>query len=344
MLQPAGTVALPGQPALPVVASRLAAACTASPPAGVTSTLSSSSFPSPCISPAILFTDKKKSKMSKFPDDEDLPPPYTLPAEPSHYVPPPQTHLFASHLTTLRSGISSAQAARTSARNQTDNVMLSMLIPHVEELLSSIASISPSPSLVEATLVPSAAVDSTWAPTDHDEKRDGEYYSVIRVGRPGKEAPIDDKRSLQTALRSSAQVDPNRAFGDWGRFEEDNIDTGPSADESLWWKDEDMAARLARHLQPQRPIIAVDRQTVAERARRPSRWNLFGGRLPGDTPPVATGSTTSQASIRRVEHEDITMKVVPREVTFRKENDFGIWESNRGWGLVVQVRVRIRKS
>jgi hypothetical protein len=38
--------------------------------------------------------------------------------------------------------------------------------------------------------------------------------------------------------------------------------------------------------------------------------------------------------------EAVVMTVRPEEVTFRRENEFGIWESKNGYGLVVRVRTR----
>jgi hypothetical protein len=34
------------------------------------------------------------------------------------------------------------------------------------------------------------------------------------------------------------------------------------------------------------------------------------------------------------------MVVRADEVTFRKENDFGVWESRTGYGIVVRIRVK----
>lgn len=273
--------------------------------------------------------------MAKQFDDDELPPPYTLPAEVPSYSSsssvPPQSHLLAGHLTALRSEISSERANRLSAQDQSDNNILALIIPHVEELLSSISTLHPPPSLVEATLVPDAVIDSTWSPTDDDERRDGEYRSVIRIAQHTK-TPTDTK---QRPVQTNNTGGWSSGFTDWGRIP-DNVPSTPSATSSLWWSDETAARRIAKHLQPDRPTLSVDRKTVQARAeenRKANRWNPFKMSSGDIVPQPRASRSTSQ-------DEDITMKITPREVTFRKENAFGIWESLTGWGIHIQIRIR----
>lgn len=43
------------------------------------------------------------------------------------------------------------------------------------------------------------------------------------------------------------------------------------------------------------------------------------------------------------ENEDVVKMVVRvREIMFRKENDFGVWESWMGFGIVCNVRIVVR--
>lgn len=251
--------------------------------------------------------------------DEDLPPPYSY-TEPLH--PPshaasssqPQS-LFSSHLSTLRSDIATEQAVRTSAQDQSDNNTLSLLIPHVEQCLSSITSIHPHPTVYEATLVPADAVDESWTATDHDDKRDGYLYDTIHVSSYSK--------LVSDVKRSSASSSGNE----------------------LWWSDEDMARRLAKHLQPARPTAAVDRNAVKKHVqslketKKSSRWGLFKGSSSSSATASSSDAPTS-AQHANNPNEDVSMTVTTEEKTFRKENDFGIWESKTGWGIVVRVRLR----
>lgn len=282
--------------------------------------------------------------MSKQPPtmDEDLPPPYSAAATLStpdipHDAAPSQSSLFAGHLSSLRSQIASEEAAYTSARDHRDSQTLALLVPHVEELLSSIAALRPPPTLVEATFVPEDAVGQGWRFTDVDHRRPGEVAKLIRVERDLK---LEGDR--KPAPRANDTGEPRRSeFDEWGRFDDgDDVPSNPET--TLWWSDEDMARRLARHLQPDRPTASVDRQTVRaqvvqnKESKKASRWSLFKKDEPQPPPSFAAPARA------RDDGEDIAMTVGAEEVTFRKENDMGIWESKTGWGLV--VRVRIRKS
>lgn len=209
--------------------------------------------------------------------------------------------LFAHHLAGIRAQMLHEQAARLSARDRADGQTLALLVPPVEELLASIAGMHPPPALVEATLVPDGAVGPDWALSDGDERRGGEVRTVVRVRR----------------------AEPKLELAGDGH--------------GLWWSDEAAARRLARHLQPERAAPAVDRQTVRARAAqgRRSRWGLFKRDEP-PPPPVPPVSPPASGPGR----DDVTMSAGAEEVTFRRENEMGIWESRTGWGIVVRVRIR----
>ena len=262
--------------------------------------------------------------MSKqpFSDDEELPPPYEFsPASPVT-SPTSLPSLFSSHLGNLPLRILSAQAARTSARDQHDSEILGLIVPHMETLLSSIAAMDPPPRLVEMTMVPEEAVGKEWKYSDEDQLR-----SVVRVRRDIK-IDGDKKKPVEPAQEPPKQ----RAFDDWGRW--DDAGSSERKESYLWWSDMDMAVRLANHLQPKR----VDRQVVkaqveqAKEVKKSNRWSLFKRT---ETPPPAPTPPRVQE-----EEEDVSMTVIAEEITFRRESDMGIWESQRGWGLVVRVRVK----
>lgn len=274
--------------------------------------------------------------------DEDLPPPYEFPPASSSAPSIPadtRSSLFAAHLTNLHSQIASERAVRTSVREQRDSQTLALLVPHIEELLSSIAAMHPPPSLVEATMVPDEAVDKAWRFIDSDNKLRGEARRLLRVERDLK-LEGDRKPSPRTEAEPEPQVG---AFDEWGRWEDKDDTTTPNSDAVLWWSDEAMARRLAKHLQPDRPTARVDRQTVrahvaqAKEDRKGSRWSLFKKDEPPKPPPPSFASAPRHA---RDSDEDVTMTVRAEEVTFRKESDLGIWESKTGWGIVVRIRIK----
>ncbi|KAF4981380.1 hypothetical protein FZEAL_2810 [Fusarium zealandicum] len=255
--------------------------------------------------------------------DEELPPPYTE-SGPSLSSQVPQSSIasiFSSHLNSLPLRIVSEQAARTSARDQRDSEILTLLVPHVEDLLSSVAAMEPPPRLVEMTMVPEEAVGEGWAFTDED--------------RSGTVVRIQEDRKLQGDQKPAAKPvrtpQEEKAFDEWGRWEDEEEESTPS--DILWWSDADMARRLAKYLQPER----VDRQVVkahveqAKQEKKAARWGLFKKAEP--SPPPAPAPP-------RVEEDPVSMTVKAEEVTFRRENEMGIWVGKTGWGLVVRVRIR----
>lgn len=218
--------------------------------------------------------------MSKLPPpgfDDDLPPPYT-PTAPDH-------GLFTSHLYGIHSQVQSSDAG--------DNQILATLVDPVESFLASIANIRPAPKLVEAAFVPEEALGPGWKLTNEGDRHKGEVTRVMRVRRSMKGGM--DRKDKHSENQGSAGEE--RGFADWGRFD-DEVSSNPDDEAALWWSDEDLARRLARHLQPASPQALPNRS------------------------------------------QEASMTVHADEVTFRRENEMGIWESKTGWGIVVQVSLR----
>ena len=185
-------------------------------------------------------------------------------------------------------------------------------------MLSSIAAIHPPPRLAEMIMVPGDAVGQDWIFEDEDHSR-----TVVRVTEDRK--LVGDQKQ---APKKENEPRKERAFDEWGRWE-DNTTKSSSSDDVRWWSDHDMAVRLAKYISPER----VDRQVVkahVEQAKKSSRWSLFKKNEPQTPPPKP----------KVQEEEPVTMVVKAEEVTFRRENEMGIWEGKTGWGLVVKVRIR----
>lgn len=272
------------------------------------------------------------SKQDLYDDDGELPPPYSPSATPSSVsVSSPGTlpSLFSSHLSNLPLRISSAQAARSSARDQSDSETLALLVPHVEDFLSSITAMDPPPRIVEMTMVPEGAVGEDWRFSDEDRHR-----SVVRIRKDDNIKVDGDQKRAPAPAEAPTAASSSYAFDEWGRW--DDRAEGSDSQRSLWWSDMDMARRLARYLQP----TQLDRQVVKQRVehvkevRKANRWSLF--KKP-ETPPPPPPPPVRRP---RDEEEDPTMTVKAEEVTFRRENDMGIWESKTGWGIVVTVKLR----
>lgn len=257
-------------------------------------------------------------------DDGELPPPYTESGPSSAPTPtyePRQsvTTIFSSHLQNLPLRIHSVQAARTSARDQRDSEILTLLVPHVEEMLSSITAKDPPPRLTETIFVPGDAVGEEWFFSDEDESR-----TVVRV-REDTKLVGDQKRPPKPGVEPRKE----KAFDEWGRWQDDSTQDS-SSDNVLWWSDHDMAIRLAKYISPER----VDRQVVkahVEQAKKSSGWGFLKKSKPQTPEPPKP----------KVQEEDpVTMVVKAEEVTFRKENAMGIWEGKTGWGLVIKIKIR----
>lgn len=259
--------------------------------------------------------------MSKPPcqtSEDDLPPPYS-PQSPS--TPGPSTSItsiFTSHLNNLPLRITSAQTARTSVRDQRDNEILTLLVPHMEHLLSSITAMDPPPRCVEAIMIPGDAVGQDWTFSDDDQP-----HTLIRV--------YEDRKLDSDVKKSSSAGDTAgyKPFDEWGRWEDD---TQQSSHGILWWADANLASRLAKYIQPQR----LDRQTVkaqVSQSKKSARWGLFKKNDTHTPPPPPPPPPP-------VEQDPVTMTVKAEEVTFRKENSMGIWEARTGWGLAIRVRIR----
>ncbi|KAM3528766.1 hypothetical protein MY4038_005706 [Beauveria bassiana] len=278
--------------------------------------------------------------------DGELPPPYS--PEPSSSSIHPDS-LFAAHLTSLRGRIRAQQASRASRQDQHDSQLLALLVPHVEALLASVAALDE--QLVQATLVPEGAIAADWTPAEAEDAQ-----SVVRVrtrlAPTRKMMPTDNKQANDVGRGGIGRAE-QQEFDGWGRWGEDAARGGKEKGEDeeeqdkLWWKDEDMAKRLARYLQPKRKVVAVNRPTptvaakVAEARKSKSKWNMFGGGRKssgeGNSSPVPAVASRPDAAVEVA--DDVSMHVTAEEVTFRRENEMGIWESSTGWGVVVRVRV-----
>lgn len=258
------------------------------------------------------------------PQDEDAPPPYS-PSIPSSQVIPP---LFSSHLSTLPSRILSARAARTSERDERDSETLALLVPHVESLLHTITTMDPPPRLMEMTLVPEDAVGEDWKFNDEDALR-----KVVRVRDDSKIKGKGDGKDTGKPTEAPRE----KAFDDWGRREDAGSSSSSAQREVLWWSDDEMASRLAKYLQPERPRRAEQPKPVAPPAA-PKQSRVWGLLKRVELVPSTPPPQPSRAP--RTEEDEVLITVKAEEVTFRRENSFGIWESKTGWGLVVRVRIR----
>ncbi|KAG6021529.1 hypothetical protein E4U19_005631 [Claviceps sp. Clav32 group G5] len=286
----------------------------------------------------------------------DHPPPYTLlPSAIAGESASPSSR-FSGQLLGLRGQLRRERAARSSAQDRLDDLLLSLLVPHVEALLESIAAISPVPSLVEATLVPSDAVGGSWRLSDTEGNQNGQFIKLIRVDRhskmPGDKRYLPDRTNSAILDTTGQEQQFNDERGHLKDESDNGTQTGSNAD-IWWWSDEELARRLAGHLQPAPETAeggSFERQTSYAEAepskqigKKAGRWSFFSKESPR---PMAQspkpmhlpshGTTPSPAP-----SDGVSMEVNAEEATFRRQNEMGIWESKTGWGLVVRVCIRI---
>ncbi|KAK0648628.1 hypothetical protein B0T16DRAFT_408531 [Cercophora newfieldiana] len=112
-----------------------------------------------------------------------------------------------------------------------------------------------------------------------------------------------------------------------------------------------MARRLAGYLQPKAEVVTERKQiqqaVVDAKKEKGFRWGRKkseGASTPSPAIMVPVGSQKGSSYLEAapiVQGDDrVNMTVQADEVTFRKENDFGVWESRSGFGIVVTIRVK----
>lgn len=310
--------------------------------------------------------------------EDEEPPPYSLDATPSQdsdsgsagFDPRSLTSYIHSHVKALPGLLRQNRQACDNQQVENDIWTLDHLLPVVESFLADIGAQRKVPSLATLTLVPNSAVppDAVLSGID-DMLRRNEVGRVSRVAVPPNKK---GNRGYKSTLNPCDEVltSRNREFTDWGGWEE----AGPSStisDGLLWWKDEDFAQRLASYIQPERghtskptiqsPVqIAVERSTPAEKSNKnwgltwvrknsPSPANTLSSRtvsLPGtregESIRPGTIEARNMAGVVRGELDNgkrAQMNTAAEYVAFRRENEFGIWESISGWAIIVTVKI-----
>lgn len=122
----------------------------------------------------------------------------------------------------------------------------------------------------------------------------------------------------------------------------------------LWWRDEEHAFRLASALRsvvtPERSeksetprhVLGIDEQELSEQSdskRKSPMRSLFG--LLKKSQPAAERSVpkVQNKTFATVSLGSVQVHAEAEEVTFRRENDFGLWESSSGWAIVIKATV-----
>ncbi|KAB5586273.1 hypothetical protein GE09DRAFT_58723 [Coniochaeta sp. 2T2.1] len=268
---------------------------------------------------------------------------------------------LSTHLRTLPQRIRETSALQHTLQTDTDLELLSYILPHVEAFLLSSDVVTPKAGLAQLVLVPKDTVEGGWGLSEVEEQRGrGE---IVRVGRVDvaaigeAETGLGEKGGGARGEKGekSGGVEGGKArgreekvdttFDGWGRWGADAT-ASTSTSEAYWFRDEPMARRLAAYLQPKEVVKTERREIQKEVQTQKEKKGLFGGwgrKTSSDAKPAPAGTNAKGVAVGpKLEMEGVTMTVRAQEVTFRRENEFGVWESLSGFGVVVCVRVRRR--
>lgn len=222
---------------------------------------------------------------------------------------------IASQLTNLTSRISSLQVQKRLLSHAQDEHLLSLLTPQIQLYLSDFANTG----LQRGTLIliPAAGLEGESAlPCEYDFKNPDEYDRVVRVR---------DKAA-------------------------EEYEAGPK----WFWHDEEMAERLAGYLRPKADLRTlelpprkeeiVQQQTGQSSSSGSSKWG-WGRKKTAERPPltpVEPRAAPEKSDTKLSKSDDkVVMEVKAEEVVFRTENEFGMYGTERGWGVVVKLRVTL---
>ncbi|TEA14150.1 hypothetical protein C8034_v003713 [Colletotrichum sidae] len=271
--------------------------------------------------------------------EKDAPPSYNEATTSPPPSLPPSSNSIASTLSSLTHLLRTTQAQQSALTSITTTSLLPLLTPHLTTLLTNLATSPNPPSLAELIFVPAAAVAPSWTISTDLDRRAGQLAQVIRVEAP---RPPDSK-SCPPAYTSPDTGDSgssSREFDEWGRWEDETTTRGSqNADGQWWWDDELLARRIARRLQPEPHVDRTVTRTVVQQAREERKAARWGGlfKSPAET---SSPAKASKNAVPGGQEDDVTMTIRAEEVTFRKENEMGLWETTRGYGIVARVRIR----
>lgn len=252
-------------------------------------------------------------------DEESAPPSYndalSMPYTPNTSTSQYYSQQIQSQLSTLTTQISSLKTQKSLLSHAQDEKILSLLTTQIQLYLSEFAKTG----LQRGTLVlvPAKGLEEENArPAEFEDKvKEGiiEYDQLVRIR--DKEGSYDGEGEI------------------W------------------FWKDEEMAIRLAGYLKPAPdlknaplPPRKEEIKAATAAAEPSSNRGFWGRRKSTPKPPLVEERRDIKvepvALPDETEQEKVLMDVKPEEVVFRFENDFGIFETRRGWGIVLKLKVQ----
>lgn len=151
-------------------------------------------------------------------------------------------------------------------------------------------------------------------------------------------AGIDDPKAVPT----------DYDFSDADEYDRVVKVSNKEAGKQLWyWNDEDMAKRVATYLRPERDSRTLELPKRKEQVQPQSQtkgWGLWGKKKLAEIVPLPTvradvrPNTDTKIPAREAE-DRVVVDVKAEEVVFRTENEYGMYGSESGWGIVLKLRV-----
>lgn len=116
-----------------------------------------------------------------------------------------------------------------------------------------------------------------------------------------------------------------------------------------YWKDEEMAQRLAGYLRVEPPKQVLSKGTELPPRQEEEERGFWGWKKTSRSAsqvvkPVKSEQRSEKRDVGITGQESgdrVVMNVKAEEILFRTENDFGLLETERGWGIVVKLRVHL---
>ncbi|KAI1120525.1 hypothetical protein F5Y10DRAFT_124290 [Nemania abortiva] len=300
---------------------------------------------------------------SKHIPEEELPPPYSVHGTQGGSL----TSHLQQNLASLPNRIRMNQEAHSVQQSLDDASLVELLVPKIYDFFSYLGGLRATPKLSHLVLIPEAAVPHNAILSGMDEMhKNGELCRLARVNMNlgGDEKKPTTTNASNRDANTSEDWPAGQEFSDWGRFGDSRSSADPSqAEDMLWWKDENMARRLARLLRPmtnrdepaplQSPVQAtVEERIPAQKEQRRWFWSRKGNgsnststhatesvRSDVETFPGRDNPVQSTTKAQSKEKSGAIMSVTAKEVAFRTENEFGLVGSISGWAVVVVVDI-----
>lgn len=279
--------------------------------------------------------------------------PRSDPMSPEHPSPRPGQNPLRHIIRSLPSQVRGARQDQLSHKMDDEQLLAEGLTPYLAEFLHSLpASVlyphkrqnHQRPVSAELILLPAGAVPATqgWTLSDLDQRReDAAHVRIVEVPPPGKE----EKLGLCPSDQKQPYAPPDALGGD--------------RRDLSWWRDEDLAGRLAStircYLEPEEEAPGPGSHTGADRGdnglyraqegdfARHGRSKSTDKSVHSSNGHKALGSQSRSGNHHTWEGENgvgvARAGVQAEEVTFRRENDMGLWESSSGWVIVMTMTV-----